>query len=135
MVHLQIPEKAEKIIADLFEAYIGGVIISRSDGRALVEEFLEAMVKPTLEEHRMILDGTIKVDKAAVGKLYELATIQKKKLEFKFTDSDVQGAEDRWEAICLWAGKEAGRARARNQQEAKHRVAAKVLQDVAAQVS
>lgn len=130
MVHLRIPEKAEKIIADVLEAYIGGVIISRPDGRALVEEFLEALVQPTLEEHRMILNGSIKVDKMAVGRLYELATIQKKKVDFRFMDSEVQGAEDRWEAICLWAGKEAGRAKARNQQEAKHRVAAVVLQDL-----
>jgi dsRNA-specific ribonuclease len=128
MVHLQIPEKAEKIIADVFEAYIGGVIISRPDGRTLVEQFLEAMVQPTLEEHRMILNGSIKVDKAAVGRLYELATIKRKKVEFRFVDSEVAGAEDRWEAICGWAGKEAGRAKARNQQEAKHRVAAIVLQ-------
>lgn len=130
MVHLRIPEKAEKIIADVFEAYIGGVIISRPDGRALVEEFLEALVQPTVEEHRMILNGSIKVDKMAVGRLYELATIQKKKVEFRYMDSEVQGAEDRWEAICSWAGKEAGRAKARNQQEAKHRVAAVVLQEL-----
>jgi len=133
MVHLQIPEKAEKIIADVFEAYIGGVIISRADGRTLVEQFLEAMVQPTLEEHRMILNGSIKVDKAAVGRLYELATIKRKKVEFRFVDSEVAGAEDRWEAICGWAGKEAGRAKARNQQEAKHRVAAIVLQGLESQ--
>jgi len=133
MVHLQIPEKAEKIIADVFEAYIGGVITSRPDGRALVEQFLEAMVQPTLEEHRMILNGSVKVDKMAVGKLYELATIQKKKLEFRFVDSDVPGAEDRWEAICAWAGTEAGRAKAKNQQEAKHRVAAIVLKQMESQ--
>src|SRR5579871_2005984 len=40
MKHLQIPEKAEKIIADVFEAYIGGIIISNADGRAQVEAFL-----------------------------------------------------------------------------------------------
>src|SRR5271155_691233 len=95
MVHLRIPEKAEKIIADVFEAYIGGVIISRPDGRALGEEFLEALVQPTLEEHRMILNSSVKFDKMAVGRLYELATTQKKKLEFRFVDSEVQGAEDR----------------------------------------
>jgi dsRNA-specific ribonuclease len=131
MAHLQIPEKAEKPIADVFEAYIGGVIVSNpQSGRGLVEEFLEALVQPTLEEQKMILDGTVKVDKMAVGKLYEASTIQKKKLEFRFVDSQVSGAEDRWEAICSWGGKEAGRAKARNQQEAKHRVAAMVLQEL-----
>src|SRR5436190_720760 len=28
MAHLQIPEKAEKLIADVFEAYIGGVMVA-----------------------------------------------------------------------------------------------------------
>jgi dsRNA-specific ribonuclease len=129
MAHLQIPEKAEKIIADVFEAYIGGVIISNPSGRSLVEEFLEALVQPVLEEHKMILDGSIKVDKMAVSKLYEVATLQKKKLEFRFCDSGDNGAGDRWEAICLWGGKEVGRAKARNQQEAKHRVAGMVLHE------
>lgn len=131
MAHLQIPEKAEKLIADVFEAYIGGVIVSDpQNGRRLVEEFLEALVRPTLEEQKMILDGSIKVDKMAVSKLYQAATIQKKKLEFRFMDSEVNGAEDRWEAICSWGGKEAGRAKARNQQEAKHRVAEMVLHEL-----
>ena len=130
MAHLHVPEKAEKLIADLFEAYIGGVIVSNPEGRALVEKFLEALVRPTLEEHRLILDGSAKVDKMAVSKLYEIATTQKKKLEFRFSDSELNGAEDRWEAICLWNGKEVSRAKARNQQEAKHRAAALVLQEM-----
>lgn len=131
MAHLQVPEKAEKLIADVFEAYIGGVIVSNpQSGRGLVEEFLEALVQPTLEEQKMILDGSVKVDKLAVSKLYEVATIEKKKLEFKFADSEANGAEDRWEAICFWGGKEAGRAKAKNQQEAKHRVAAMVFQEL-----
>ena len=131
MAHLQIPEKAEKLIADVFEAYIGGVIVSNpQSGRRLIEELLEALVQPTLEEQKMILDGSVKVDKMAVSKLYEVATIQKKKLEFRFEDSEVNGAEDRWEAICSWSGKEVGRAKARNQQEAKHRVAAIVFQEL-----
>ena len=131
MAHLQVPEKAEKLIADLFEAYIGGVIVSNPQtGRGSVEEFLEALVQPTLEEQKMILDGSVKVDKMAVSKLYEAAITQKKKLEFKFMDSEVNGSEDRWEAICFWGGKEVGRAKARNQQEAKHLVAAMVLQEL-----
>jgi dsRNA-specific ribonuclease len=129
MVHLQIPEKALKIVADVFEAYIGGVILSNSDGRMLVEQFLEALVKPTLDEHKQIIEGSIKVDKMAVSRLYELATQQKKKLDFKFFDSNANGAEDRWEATCIWAGQEVAKAKARNQQEAKHRVAGMVLHE------
>lgn len=133
MAHLQVPEKAEKLIADVFEAYIGGVIVSNPHGRELVEKFLEALIQPVLEEHKLILDGSIKVDKMAVSKLYEVATVQKKKLEFKFADSGNNGGEDRWEAICLWSGQEVGRAKARNQQEAKHRVAAMVLNELQGQ--
>ena len=133
MAHIQMNEKAEKIIADLFEAYIGGVIISRPNGRVLVEQLLEALVQPTLAEHRIVLDGSEEVDKTAVGKLYELATIRKKKVEFRFEDSEAPGAENRWEAICGWAGEEVGRARGKNQQVAKHRVAALVLKDLQAQ--
>ena len=128
MMHLQVPEKAEKTIADVFEAYIGGVIVSNPNGRHLVEEFLERLVQPTLDEHKLILDGSVKVDKMAVSRLYEVATSQKKKLEFRFVDSGLNAASDRWEAICLWNGKEFGRAKARNQQEAKHRVASTVLE-------
>jgi len=35
MAHLDIPEKAEKLIGDLFEAYVGGVLVSNPDGRIL----------------------------------------------------------------------------------------------------
>ena len=128
MVHLQIPEKALKIIADVFEAYIGGVIISNpQEGKDLVEKWLFALVKPTLDEHRQILEGSIKVDKMAASRLYDLAAKEKKKLEFKYSDSKMNGAEDRWEATCIWGGKEVGTAKARNQQEAKQRIAGQVL--------
>lgn len=130
MAHLQIPEKAEKLIADVFEAYIGGVITSNPNGKVLIHDFLKDLLEPTLAEHRMILDGTIKVDKLAVSKLYALAMTRKKKVEFRFEDSGINGAEDRWEAVCFWSGTEVGRAKARNQQEAKHRTASLVLKDL-----
>jgi dsRNA-specific ribonuclease len=128
MAHLQIPEKAEKIIADVFEAYIGGVIISRSQGKELVYDFLRNLVAPTLQQHKQFLDGMSRVDKMAVSRLYEMSVAQKQKLHFDFLDSGVNGAEDRWEAICLWEGQEVGRAKARNQQEAKHRVSTIVVE-------
>jgi dsRNA-specific ribonuclease len=130
LAYLQIPEKAEKLIADVFEAYIGGVIVSNPLGRTLVEEFLTALVQPVLEEQKLILDETVKVDKMAVSKLYEVATAQKKTLKFDFEDAGLNSGDTRWEAICLWNGQELGRAKGRNQQEAKHRVAAKVLHDM-----
>jgi dsRNA-specific ribonuclease len=131
MVHLQIPEKALKLVADVFEAYIGGVIVaSPKEGKQLVEDWLFQLVRPTLDEHRQMLEGSVKVDKMAVSKLYELATKSRKKLEFKFTDSKINGSEERWEAICLWSGEEKAKAKARNQQEAKHRVAGIVLQEL-----
>jgi dsRNA-specific ribonuclease len=130
MAHLNVPEKAERLVADVFEAYIGGVIVSNPDGRKLVEEWFELLLRPTLEEQRAIIEGSVKIDKTAVSRLYQEATTQRKKLEFKFNDSGLNGKEDRWEAICEWNGKEAGRAKARNQQEAKHRVASIVLQEL-----
>ena len=129
MAHLHVPERAEKLIADLFEAYIGGVLVSNPlNGKGLIDEFLEGLIRPTLDEHKMILDGSIKIDKMAVSKLYEVAALRKQKLKFNFVDSNINGAENRWQAICEVDGKEAGRATARNQQEAKHRVASIVLQ-------
>jgi ribonuclease III len=130
MAHLNIPEKAEKLVADVFEAFIGGVIVSNPEGRRLVEEWLELLLGPTLEEQRAIIEGSVKIDKTAVSRLYQAATAQRKKLEFKFIDSGLNGKEDRWEAICEWNGREAGRAKARNQQEAKHRVASIVLHEL-----
>lgn len=130
MAHLQIPEKAEKLVADVFEAFIGGVIVSNPEGRRLVEEWLDLLLRPTLEEQRAIIEGSVKIDKMAVSRLYEVAAALKKKLDFKFADSGLNGKEDRWEAICEWNGKEMGRAKGRNQQEAKHRAAAVVLQQL-----
>jgi dsRNA-specific ribonuclease len=127
MAHLNVPEKAEKIIADLFEAYLGGLITSHPQGQLITAQLLEGLMRPTLDEYRQLLDSSLKIDKTAVSKLYQLAGIHKKKLEFFFGDSEIQGAPDRWEAICVWGGTEVGRARAKNQQEAKHRVAAKIL--------
>jgi len=72
----------------------------------------------------------VKIDKSSVSKLYNIAAERKAKVEFTFTDSHVPGALDRWEAICSLNGKEAGRAKAKNMQEAKHRVAAMLLEAV-----
>lgn len=132
LAHLQIPEKAEKLIADVFEAYIGGVLISNPElqGRKLVDDFLEALLQPALEEHKLILDSHVKIDKTAVSKLYEAALYEKKTLSFRFVDSGINGAEDRWEAICVLNEQDVGRAKARNQQEAKHRVAGMVLHEM-----
>lgn len=130
MAHLQIPEKAEKLIADVFEAYIGGVIISNPEGRKEVEEWLEGLLKPTIEEQRLILDGTSKVDKTAVSRLYQEATAKKRnsKVEFRFVEAGLEGKEDRWECVCEWNGEVKGRAKGKNRQEAKHRVASIVLE-------
>src|SRR5256885_2091794 len=130
MAHLQIPEKAEKLIADVFEAYIGGVIISNPKGRQEVEEWMEKLLEPTIEEQRLVLDGTAKVDKTAVSRLYHEATAKKKnhKVEFRFVETGTAASEDRWECICEWNGQEKGRAKGRNRQEAKHRVASIVLE-------
>ena len=130
MAHLQISEKAEKLIADVFEAYIGGVIVSNPQGRQEVEEWLEKLLRPTIEEQRLIVEGISRVDKSAVSKLYQEATARKKnhKLEFKFNELDPEGKENRWECVCEWNGDEKGRATGRNRQEAKHRVASLVLE-------
>jgi dsRNA-specific ribonuclease len=130
MAHLQIPEKAEKLIADVFEAYVGGVIVSNPQGREQVEEWLEKLLGPTIDEQRLILDGTAKVDKMAVSRLYQEATAKKKnhKVDFKFVETETVASEERWECTCLWNGQEKGRAKGRNRQEAKHRVASIVLE-------
>jgi dsRNA-specific ribonuclease len=127
MAHLNVPEKAEKLIADLFEAYLGGVITSNPQGQALAEEFLETLLRPMLDQRQALLQSDEKIDKMAVSKLHHLATVHNSKVSFLFKDSGEQGASDRWEAICVWSDTEVGRAKAKNMQEAKHRVAAKIL--------
>jgi ribonuclease III len=129
MAYLQVPQTAEKIIADVFEAYMGGVIVAHPNGRALVEQFLEELVGPTIAEHRDFLSSAVQIDKTAVSKLHQKAMAEKKKLKFNYVDSNATDPEDRWEAICLWEGEEVQRARARNQVEAKHRCAALVWND------
>jgi len=129
MQYLNLAER-EKQVADCFEAYIGGVITTHPEGNGLVYMYLEAMVKPTLDEQQRILDEAIKVDKQAVSKLYELAARNNANLEFKFDDTNAPGALDRWEAICIYNGDILGRAKAKNQQDAKHRAAAQTLEVV-----
>jgi len=129
MQYLNLAEK-EKQVADCFEAYIGGVITSHPEGNGLVYMFLESMVKPTLDEQQRILDEAVKVDKLSVSRLYEVATRKGATLEFKFDDTNAQGALDRWEAICIYNGDILGRAKAKNQQDAKQRAAAKALEVV-----
>lgn len=130
MAHLQVPEKAEKLIADVFEAYLGGVIVSNPNGRNLVDSFLEALLQPVLDQKRVILTSVSKIDKMSVSRMYEEAQIRGKSVTFRFEDSRIQGAEDRWEAICEWDEKEVGRAKSRNQQDAKQRVSALVLENL-----
>jgi ribonuclease III len=126
MQYLNLAER-EKQIADCFEAYVGGVIISNVEGSALIYKFLEAMVQPTLEEQKTRLEGAVKVDKQSVSKLYELAQKRNVKLDFEFQDMNFPGASDRWEAICMFNGEVLGRARAKNQQDAKQLAAAQAL--------
>jgi ribonuclease-3 len=126
MQHLNLAER-EKQVADCFEAYVGGVIISNIEGSALTYKFLEAMVQPTLDEQKARMEGAIKVDKQSVSKLYEFAQKRNATMDFEFQDMNVQGASDRWEAICFFNGEVLGRARARNQQDAKQLAAAQAL--------
>jgi dsRNA-specific ribonuclease len=128
MAHIQAAERAEKLIANVFEAYIGGVLVSNPQGRQLIDDFFEALLQPVLNKRKQHLEGVSKIDKMSVSRLYETASMRRKKVEFKFGDSGVHGAEDRWEAICEWDGQVLGRAKARNQQDAKQRVSALVLQ-------
>jgi dsRNA-specific ribonuclease len=128
MAHLHIPERAEKLIADVFEAYIGGVIVSNPEGRKLVEEFLDSLVRPKLEDFKSQLKMTPKLDMMSAAQLNDTAFRMRKKATFTFVDSGVNGAVNRWEAVCSLDGVEAGRAKGRNQQEAKQRVASVVLQ-------
>lgn len=128
MAHLEIPEKSEKIIADVFEAYIGGVITSNPNGRALVEQFISYLVRPTLEQHKATAARTAKIDLQAASRLNLFAGQTGRKVQFTFVEAGPMGAVDRWEAICLLDMVEAGRAKGRNQQEAKQRVASHVLE-------
>jgi ribonuclease III len=128
MVHLQIPERAQKLIADVFEAYIGGVIVSQPNGRELVDEFLAKLVQPQMESYRP-QEGTPLYDKTSVDRLHKICIQAGKKVEWVFEDSKVHGAVDRWEAICLVDGVHMGSAKAKNQQEAKQRTAHAVLID------
>lgn len=131
MAHLQVPERAEKLVADVFEAYIGGVLLSNpQQGRTLIDEFLEALLQPILDARRKQLEETIKVDKSSASRLHEEALTRNRKVEFKFNDSGVNGAEDRWEAICELDGVAVGSARAKNRQDAKQRVSAFVLESL-----
>ena len=66
----------------------------------------------------------------AASQLHETAIRAGKNVYFTFVDSKVNGASDRWEAICKLDEYEAGRAKGRNQQEAKQRVAGNVLQAI-----
>jgi ribonuclease III len=128
MAHLHVPEKAEKLIADVFEAYIGGVIVSHPEGRKLVEQFLDNLVRPKLEEYKTQLKLTPKLDMMSAAQLNETAFRMRRKVTFTFVDSGANGAVNRWEAVCSLDAVEAGRAKGRNQQEAKQRVAGLVLQ-------
>jgi dsRNA-specific ribonuclease len=130
MQHLNIPESGEKIIADCFEAYIGGVITTHPEGNKLVFTFLDTLVQPTLVEQRKILEDCTRVDKMSVSKLYQLATKNKASLHFQFVDTTFQGALDRWEAICYYNEEVIGRAKAKNQQDAKHLAASEALEAV-----
>jgi dsRNA-specific ribonuclease len=128
MAPLQIAEKSEKIIADVFEAYIGGVITSNPNGRALAEQFINILVRPTLEQHKAMVDSTVKLDMQAASKLHQFAFQAGRTAQYEFVESGPMGAVDRWEAVCLLDMVEAGRAKGRNHQEAKQRVAGYVLE-------
>ena len=125
-------DTAKKSIADVFEAYIGAVIIERGlvDGTQTAYKWLSELYEPRLKEFESQMEGIAPLDKMAKQSLYALVGGHGATIEYKWLSGD-DARLGYWYGVFLtgWGmqGEMLGKGWARNKNEAQLRAAQGVL--------
>ena len=125
-------EMMRKSIADVFEAYIGAIIVERGleKGMKCVYDWLEKLYAPRLKEFEADLEGVAQLDKMAKQSLYAIAGGHGATLEYRCLSGN-DPKDGYWFGVYLngWGfdDRELGRGFARNKADAAMRAAMAVL--------
>ncbi|OLL26896.1 Double-strand-specific pac1 ribonuclease [Neolecta irregularis DAH-3] len=116
-----------KVIADIFEAYIGGLILDSNDGPQIVEKWLYELAKPHIEEYEEKLVTEVIPDSNAKQKLHNLFVGTTARVAYNMISSGI-GAQ--YVFTCCVDGQEFGRGAAMNQKNAKTLAAMKAWKTI-----
>jgi len=118
---------AGKKIADIFEAYIGGVLTDQpADGERVICEWMAAVIAPQVEVAAKIAHNILNINKNAKQELYVLIDAEKLPAPIYVVTREGSTNTD-FEVACLVHGKEMGRGCGKNKNEAGTRAAMQVL--------
>jgi dsRNA-specific ribonuclease len=117
-----------KKIADIFEAYIGGILTDQPDtGEETVFHWMKAVIAPQVEQAVEIAGHLSDINKNAKQELYVLTDAAKAPAPVYVVTKEGSTNTD-FEVACLVQGKEMGRGIGKNKNEAGTRAAMSVLQ-------
>jgi dsRNA-specific ribonuclease len=121
-----------KKVADIFEAYIGGILTDQpEDGERVVREWMEEIIGPQLTEAEKISKMILNVNKNAKQELYVLIDAEKVPAP-TYVVTKAGATNSDFEVACIIQGKELGRGLGKNKNEAGTRAAMQVLEKLRA---
>ena len=124
--------EAGKKIADIFEAYIGGILTDQpDDGEKVVFKWMSEITAPQVEETEKVARNLLNVNKNAKQELYILLDAERAPAPAYVVTKEGDTNND-FEVACLVQGKEMGRGVGKNKNEAGTRAAMQVLEKLKA---
>lgn len=121
-----------KKIADIFEAYIGGILTDQPEtGEQTVMEWMAKVTGPQVAETEKVAKVILNVNKNAKQELYVLLDAEKAPAPTYVVTREGNTNMD-FEVACLVQGKEMGRGIGKNKNEAGIRAAMQVLEKLRA---
>ena len=121
---------AGKKVADIFEAYIGGILTDQpDDGEKTVFEWLSKVIAPQVDEAEKVAKILLNVNKNAKQQLYVLLDAEKAPAPMYVVTKEGSTSSD-YEVACLVQGKELGRGQGKNKGEAGTRAAMQALENL-----
>ena len=121
-----------KKIADIFEAYIGGILTDQPDtGEEVVFKWMSEITAPQINETEKVARMILNVNKNAKQELYVLLDAEKAPAPTYVVTREGSTNTD-YEVACLVQGKEMGRGVGKNKNEAGTRAAMQALEKLKA---
>lgn len=124
--------EAGKKVADIFEAYIGGILTDQpDDGEKIVFQWMSEITAPQVNETEKVARMILNMNKNAKQELYVLLDAEKAPAPTYVVTREGSTNSD-FEVACLVQGKEMGRGVGKNKNEAGTRAAMQVLEKLRA---
>ena len=121
-----------KKVADIFEAYIGGILTDQPDtGEQTVMQWMSKVIAPQVAETEKVAKLLVNVNRNAKQDLYVLLDAEKAPAPTYVVTREGNTNMD-FEVACLVQGKEMGRGIGKNKNEAGIRAAMQVLEKLRA---